>query len=125
MMSSSILLFSSTGWQGRKKKTHDTGRIKTRGRESDREEKTENNRETGGREESTSEHISFPRGKRGERGMLSGTSAMSHMRSVKDASDKRRLRAGRATAQVHQSTLTSCPCHAVGIFPLDRSLNHL
>lgn len=92
MMSSSILLFSSTGWQGRKKKkTHDTGRIKARGRESDREEKTENNRETGGGEESTSERISFPRGKRGERGMLSGTSAMSHMCSVKDASDKRRL----------------------------------
>lgn len=38
---------------------------------------------------------------------------------------ERKLGAGRVTAQAHQSTLTSCPCHAVGVFPLDSSLNHL
>lgn len=38
---------------------------------------------------------------------------------------ERKLGAGRVTAQAHQSTLTSCPCHAVGVFPLDGSLNHL
>lgn len=32
---------------------------------------------------------------------------------------------GHVSAQAHQSTLTSCPCHVEGIFPLDRPLNHL
>lgn len=75
-------------------KTLNTGEIKKKkgGRkeemESDRENKEreqQRGRETGGEEESTSERISFPRGKRGERGMLSGTSATSHTRSLKDA----------------------------------------
>lgn len=46
----------------------------------------ERERETSRGAESTSERISFPGGKRGERGMLSGTSATSHTRSLKDAS---------------------------------------
>lgn len=39
--------------------------------------------------------------------------------------DRRKQEAGRATVQAHQSTLTSRPYHTVGVFPLDRSLNHL
>lgn len=33
--------------------------------------------------------------------------------------------AGHVSSQAHQSTLTGCPCHTEGIFPLDVSLNHL
>lgn len=39
--------------------------------------------------------------------------------------DEQKLQAGRASAEAHQSTLTSCPCHAEGVFPLDSALNHL
>lgn len=39
--------------------------------------------------------------------------------------NKQKPQAGRVSAQAHQSTLTRCPGHAEGVFPLDMSLNHL
>ena len=54
----------------------------------ERNKEREEQKETGGEEESTSEQTSFPRGNGGERGMLSGTSVTSHTRSLKDASEQ-------------------------------------
>lgn len=55
-------------------------------RTEERDEK-EQRRESERGDEPTFEQISLPRGARGERGMLSGTSATSHMCSLKDASE--------------------------------------
>lgn len=78
----------------------------------ERNKEGEQQRENGGGEESTSERISFPGGKRGERGMLSGTSATSHTRSLKDASGQVEAvgrTCVRSSAPVHLNKL-SMPC---------------